>query len=93
MEIPENIVRLIHKYHAGTLTPAETSELNVWYHSFDDSEISLDAGDDETEQQIAERIKSRLRKTIHGKDNMMAVNHGPNWRRFAAAVDPSSAKA
>lgn len=65
MQIPENILVLIEKYQAGRITADEKTLLDKWYHSFNDNEIEFTAGKDETEQQIAERIKSRLLNTIH----------------------------
>jgi len=64
MQVPENILALVEKYHAGTITANEKIILDEWYHSFDDNRVEINAGENDTEQQLEERIKSRLNNTI-----------------------------
>ncbi|MEO6733937.1 MAG: FecR domain-containing protein [Ferruginibacter sp.] len=84
MQLPENILVLIEKYHTGTATIEEISRLNEWYHSFNDSEAILNAGEDDTEQQLANRIKVRVIDTIR-KSEKSAINYS-RWQIPAAAA-------
>ena len=67
MQLPENILVLIEKYFAGTITTEEKLRLNEWYHSFNDSRVELIVNENETEQKLEDRIKNRLLKTIHNE--------------------------
>lgn len=60
MQMPENILVLIEKYHNGKITAAEKKTLDDWYHSYDDSLAEIHAGDHLTEQQLYDRIRKRL---------------------------------
>ncbi len=62
MQIPENILVLIERYQNGKITAEEQHQLNEWYHSFNDEKIKFTGN--ETEQQLADRIKNRLLETI-----------------------------
>lgn len=64
MQIPENLLILIEKYRTGTACPEEKQQLNEWYHSFNDTETELTDTENFTEQELADRIKSRLLETI-----------------------------
>ena len=86
MQIPENILVLIEKYQAGTATPEEKLHLNEWYHSFNDSEVELTANENETEQQLADRIKNRLLETIRHKHGPKVKKLRFKWQLTAAAV-------
>ncbi|MDP9230415.1 MAG: FecR family protein, partial [Bacteroidota bacterium] len=86
MQIPENILVLIEKYHAGTATPEEKLRLNEWYHSFNDSETELIANENETKQQLAERIKNRILKTIHLEYEPVVTRPHRTWQIPAAAA-------
>ncbi|MEQ1797509.1 MAG: FecR domain-containing protein [Lacibacter sp.] len=82
MQISENILVLIEKYQSGRITADEQSQLNEWYHSFNDEELEFTGA--ETEQQLAERIKSRLLETIRNEHG--EINRRRRWRIPAAAA-------
>ena len=86
MQLPENILLLIEKYLNGTSTPEDEFRLNEWYHSFNDSEAELVANENETEHQLAERIKNRLFETIHRESEMVVVKPRRKWIPAAAAA-------
>ena len=86
MQLPENILLLIEKYHAGTDTPEEKSRLNEWYHSFDDSEAELTANENDTKQQLADRIKNRLLETIRHEYKSKVTRFRRTWQIPAAAA-------
>lgn len=85
MELPENIRLLIEKYIAGQITADEKVILDKWYQSFDDTESELIVNEDEAEQQLKDRIKSRLLETIH-KDEDVEMKPRRNWRKFSVAA-------
>jgi ferric-dicitrate binding protein FerR (iron transport regulator) len=62
MQIPETIQLLIEKYQSGTISKEELRQLNEWYHSFNDTEATIESSD--SEQQTGERIKMRLLRTL-----------------------------
>lgn len=82
MQIPENILVLIEKYQGGRITADEQSLLNEWYHSFNDNETEFTGT--ETEQQLADRIKSRLLETIRRENAKMPQRR--KWQIPAAAA-------
>lgn len=84
MQLPENILVLIEKYHTGTATTEEISRLNEWYHSVNNSEAILNAGEDDTEEQLAARIKARVMNTIR-KETKPVINYR-RWQIPAAAA-------
>ena len=87
MKHPENILALIEKYFSGTITPAERDNVNQWYHSFNDDEIEVELYDNENEEQLFEKIRSRLLETIHqdgGQQKNLRSNR--KWRIPAAAA-------
>lgn len=86
MRLPENIIELIEKYHAGTITPEERFHLNEWYHSFNDSEAELAVDENETEHQLADRIKNRLLESIHNENPQVISRHLRLWKVPAAAA-------
>lgn len=86
MRLPENLLILIEKYHAGTITPEEKLRLNDWYHSFDDNETEITLDADETEQQLADRIKNRLLETIHNENPQAVSRPHRLWQVPAAAA-------
>jgi ferric-dicitrate binding protein FerR (iron transport regulator) len=86
MQIPENILVLIRKYQTGSATPAEKQLLNKWYHSFDDTKVELMTFENDTEQQLDERIKSQLLETIHQDFEMMVHKPRHRWHIPAAAA-------
>ena len=86
MQIPENILVLIEKYQSGTATPEEKLRLNEWYHSFNDAKVELIATENDTEQQLADRIKNRLLETIHQVDESEVVRPRRKWQIPAAAA-------
>lgn len=85
MKKPQNLAELIKKYQSGIASPEEKDCLNEWYHSFDDSEAEIQIGEDLTEQQLAERIKSQLLESINS-DTLNAVSKRHRRRRFNAAA-------
>lgn len=87
MQLPENILVLIKKYFEGTITPEEKFYLNEWYYSFNDSEAELIIPGNETEEQLADRIKNRLLATINHESRQRKSRPYPKWKiRSAAAV-------
>jgi ferric-dicitrate binding protein FerR (iron transport regulator) len=87
MKHPENILALIEKYFSGTITPAERDNLNQWYHSFNDDEIEVELYNNENEEQLFEKIRSRLLETIHqdeGQQKNLTSNR--KWRIPVAAA-------
>lgn len=86
MQIPENIQVLIEKYLAGKATPEEKLLLNEWYYSFKDSEVEVTAGENETEQQMGERIKIRLLETIRQEGEQPVIVPRGKWKMTAAAA-------
>ncbi|MDP4283834.1 MAG: FecR domain-containing protein [Bacteroidota bacterium] len=86
MQLPKNILVLIEKYHAGTISQREKILLNEWYHSFNDSEVELIADKNETEQQLAERINSRLLETIRKENKQEVRKSWSTWQITAAAA-------
>ena len=85
MQLPEDIQVLLEKYFAGTLTPEEKRLLNEWYHSFNDSETELTI-EEETEQQLSDRIKSRLMETIYAEQQPVERRSRHIWFQPAAAA-------
>ncbi|HEV2831769.1 MAG TPA: FecR domain-containing protein [Hanamia sp.] len=85
-QIPENISLLIEKYLNGTSTLDEKSCLDEWYHSFNDNEVELAVNGNETEQQVAERIKNRLSETIHNESEKVVNRPRRHWKIPAVAA-------
>ena len=88
IQLPENILVLIEKHHAGKITPDEKVRLNEWYQSFNDSEPELTANENETEQQLHDRIKNRLFETIRHQNELVVTSSRRTWQipSIAAAV-------
>lgn len=86
MQLPENMLALIEKYHDGTATTEEKLLLNEWYHSFNDSEAELIVTENETEQQLADRIKNRLLETIRHEYELEVTKRRRIWQIPAAAA-------
>ncbi len=86
MLLQENILALIEKYFAGTITPDEKNILDDWYHSFNDDEIELTLDDHEKEEQLFERIKYRLLDTIHEDKQKKIKGKDRKWLLPAAAA-------
>jgi ferric-dicitrate binding protein FerR (iron transport regulator) len=86
MQIPENILVLIKKYEAGTATPEEKQELNEWYYSFDDSIAAIPANEQDSENELADRIKHRLIQTIREGDGKSDIKPMRKWKWTAAAA-------
>lgn len=86
MQIPENILVLIEKYQAGKLSAEEKKLLDEWYHSFNDSEAELIAGENESEGQLAERIKNRLFETLSPEFKPAKITKRRKWLLPAAAA-------
>ena len=49
------------------LTPTEKIHLNEWYYSFNDCEVELSVDENETEQELTDRLRKRLLETIGHK--------------------------
>ncbi|MEO8962652.1 MAG: FecR family protein [Ginsengibacter sp.] len=86
MQHPENILALLEKYFAGTLTPSELDHLNQWYHSFNDDEIELTLDDHEKEDRLFERIKERLLETVREDQHKTARKINRKWQIPVAAA-------
>lgn len=85
MQFPEDIIRLIEKYQAGTITADEKLILDDWYNSFDDSKAELITHINITEQLLGDRIKNRLLETVHHVDRLPVIRHRRIWQVTAAA--------
>lgn len=70
MHVPDHIHSLIDKYLAGTISEAEKAELSSWYRSFDDGETAVSDLPDVSEQDIDDRIKSRLAYTLQTSEQV-----------------------
>ncbi len=86
MQHPENILALIEKYLRGTITPAERDSLNEWYHSSNNDEIEVTLDDNENEEQLFERIRSRLLETIHQDADQQKERSNRKWGTPVAAA-------
>ncbi len=86
MQRPENILVLIEKYLAGTISQQEKLLLNEWYHSFNDSEAELIADKNETEQQLADRINIRILETVRKENKQEVGKFRGTWQITAAAA-------
>ena len=86
MQIPENILVLIEKYEAGTATPDEKQQLNEWYYSFDDSVAVIPANEQDSENELAQKIKLRVLQTIRETDRKTDVKPIYKWKWTAAAA-------
>jgi len=86
MHIPANIQLLIEKYQSGTASEEELKQLNEWYHSFDDSEVEVIVQTNDSEQQLNDRIKTRLLQTIHQKKPALKRSFRRRVPAVAAAV-------
>ncbi len=84
--LPEDIMVLVKKYLTGTITPEERRRLNEWYHSFNDTEAELTANNNDTEEQLADRIKKRLFETIHSQNPQVISKPKGKWQIPAAAA-------
>jgi len=85
MQIPEGILLLIERYLAGTATAEDMVLLNEWYHSFNDGETRLEAGESVTEQQLADRIRTRLLDGIHNDQRVVKMPYR-KWKLLAASA-------
>ncbi|MGF2411970.1 FecR family protein [Ferruginibacter sp.] len=86
MQIPENILVLIEKYKAGTATSEEKQRLNEWYYSFDDSSATIPVNEQDTEDQLADRIKMRLLQNIREQNVPVIMKPQRKWRLSVAAA-------
>jgi transmembrane sensor len=84
-EVPKDILLIIESYRDGTISPEDLIRLNEWYHSFNDTEIEVAINENESEQQLSDRIKNRLIRTIH-HEHRMAVMPRRQWKIPAAAA-------
>lgn len=86
MKIPENIQTLIERYQAGNATEAEKMQLDEWYHSFNDNQANITTAEISSEQQLADKIKDRLFKTIHSSEDVIVFNRKTRLRRLIAVA-------
>lgn len=86
MQLPQNILELLEKYFSGTISEDEKNLLDKWYHSFNDSEVELQTQNDETEQQLGDRIKSKVLQTIHNENPQVISKPERKWQTPAAAA-------
>lgn len=86
MQIPENILALIEKYESGKITAKEKLLLNEWYRSFNDAQTEVVTTESLTEQQLSDRIRMRLLKTINRNDKPKTAIVARKWQIPAAAV-------
>jgi len=86
MQIPDNILDLIEKYQAGTATPEEKNTLNAWYRSFDDTEAAIQTNEKLTEEQLAERIRNRMLRSIEQEQTLTVLRPRRKWQLPAAAI-------
>ena len=86
MQIPDNILDLIEKYHAGTATAEEKNILNSWYRSFNDEEAEVITTETFAEEVLAERIRERLSESIQQRNKLVALKPRRKWQVPAAAI-------
>lgn len=87
MEIPENILVLIEKYQTGKATAEEKMQLDEWYHSFNDNQVKITTSEIITEEQLAEKIKSRVFETINeGKKPISISRSRFSWKLTGIAA-------
>jgi transmembrane sensor len=86
MQVPKKILTLIEKYQAGTASEQEKLILDEWYCSFNDAETEIITTQEETEQQISDRIKIRLLKTIEQQGEISIAKPRRKWQMAAAAA-------
>lgn len=84
-KLPADIQSLIDKYLSGTAMPEEISRLNEWYHSFDDTETEVHSNEPFNTQQLSQKIKSRLLKTID-EESSGSIPNKRKWYFAAAAI-------
>lgn len=85
MWIPQNIQALIEKYQIGKASDEEKLILNEWYNSFNDAETEITT-EAETEQQISDRIRTRLFTTIDREQESRVAKPRRKWQIAAAAT-------
>jgi transmembrane sensor len=85
MQIPQNILILVEKYHAGTLTPAEKLELDEWYQSFEDREAVVYSAT-ATQEHIHDTLKERILISIDKQSPALANHKKRNWLPAAAIL-------
>ncbi len=86
MQIPNSILILIEKYLAGTATVEEKNKVNEWYQSISDEYTEIETLQNEDEQILAERIKTRLLHTIQKYDPVVSNTTRRKWIMPAAVV-------
>lgn len=86
MQLPQNILELLGKYFSGTINEEEKNLLDEWYHSFNDAEVEVQSKEDETGEQLGERMKARLLQTIHNENPKSTGKSQRKWQTPAAAA-------
>lgn len=76
--IPENIQILIEKHQSGNALPEEIQMLNDWYRSFNDSNVEFTAAENDTEDQMEQRIKNRILHTL--SDEIKSASTTFRWQ-------------
>lgn len=79
----QHLKDLIQRYLKGHATPEETSALEDWYHSFDDSDVPLPLEPGEDPAQLKQRLLNRLLPVMQPEAPGKAV---PRYRRYAMAA-------
>lgn len=64
MQTPENIIKIIDRYFAGTATEQEKELLSTWYDQFDEDDVALLSGYVKADDASKERVKQRIKATL-----------------------------
>jgi transmembrane sensor len=80
----EQLQPLIEKYLSGNATEEELALMEKWYYDYDqDLEVIVHDGEESTEEELHDKILSRLRATIGMVPKARVV---PLWKKLAAAA-------
>ena len=75
---------LIRKYLSGTATAEEMETLEQWYQDYGQNlEVHIGNEEEQSEQELHDKILNRLRTTLHGTAKPKVV---PMWKKLAAAA-------
>lgn len=86
MQLPQNILEILEKYFSGTINEEEKHLLDDWYRSYNDSEVEVQSKEDKNEEQLGDRIKTRLLQTIHSENPQVISKSERKWQTPAAAA-------
>lgn len=80
----EQLGILIKKYLSGSATAEEKETLEQWYNDYDENlEVFICNATEQTEQELHDKILSRLRTTLQGTPRAKVL---PLWKKLAAAA-------